>query len=290
MTKIGVAGNSLSFYNEGHSSTVEAAAWCAARKIDIFEYSFGKGVNMTDATAEKIGKEFALHGVELSVHAPYYINFANPEREKIEKNFGYVLKSLAKLACFGCGDRMVFHPATQGKSSREEAFVRAENNIAELAEIVREQGFDKFKICIETMGKLGQIGTVEEVIKLCSKADFFYPCIDFGHVNARTCGSLKTAVDYEEIIKKMLDGMPLYKVENMHVHFSKIMYGPSGEIKHLTFADELYGPEFSPLAEILVKYSLSPTIICESDGTQAEDAVAMRIIYDQALHNFALNG
>ena len=51
MTKIGVAGNSLSFYNEGHSSTVEAAAWCAARKIDIFEYSFGKGVNMTDSTA-----------------------------------------------------------------------------------------------------------------------------------------------------------------------------------------------------------------------------------------------
>lgn len=283
MIKFGVAGNSKSFYDEGHVSTTEAAAWCAKRKIDIFEYSFGKGVNMTDATAEKIGKEFALHGVEMSVHCPYYINFANTERENIEKNFGYVLRSLAKLACFNCGDRAVFHPATQGKSSREEAFARAEKNIAELAYVIRENGFDKYKICIETMGKLGQIGTVEEVVKLCSSADFFYPCIDFGHVNARTGGSLKTPADFEEIIKIMSDGLPFEKVDKMHVHFSKIMYGPSGEIKHLTFSDDVYGPNFEDLAEVLVKYSLNPVIVCESDGTQAEDAVAMRRIYEDTL-------
>ena len=280
MTKIGVAGNSQSFYDEGHVSTVEAAKWCFDRKIDIFEYSFGKGINMTDATAEKIGIEFKKYGVENSVHCPYYINFANPEREKIENNFGYVVRSVQKLAAFNNGDRVVFHPATQGKMTREEAVSLAMTNISELAEVIKAENLTDYKICIETMGKLAQIGTVEEVVKFCSAADFFYPCVDFGHLNARTQGSLKTTDDYEKVIKYMLDNMPEYKVKYMHVHFSKIMYGAGGEIKHLTFADDVYGPEFEPLADILVKYSLEPTIICESSGTQAEDAMFMRSVYD----------
>ena len=283
MTKIGVAGNSQSFYDEGHTSTVEAAKWCADRKLDIFEYSFGKGINMTDATAAKIGQEFKAYGVENSVHAPYYINFANPNRENIEKNFDYVIRSVQKLAAFGNGDRVVFHPATQGKVSREEAFGVAKRNIAELAEVVKAENLTDYKICIETMGKIAQIGTLEEVVDLCSCGDFFYPCVDFGHLNARTQGSLKTEADYEQIIKYMLDNMPEYKVKYMHVHFSKIMYGTSGEIKHLTFADDIYGPEFEPLAATFVKYGLSPTVICESSGTQAEDAMYMRSVYDSLI-------
>lgn len=280
MTKIGVAGNSLSFYEEGHTSTIEAGKWCADRKIDIFEYSFGKGINLSDLTAQKIGREFKNNGVEISVHAPYYINFANPSRESIEKNFGYVLGSLSKLKAFDDGDRVVFHPATQGKVSREEAVSVADRNIQELAAIIEENGLSDYKICIETMGKIAQIGTVDEVVAFCRHADFFYPCIDFGHINARTQGSLRTAADFDEILAFMLDNMPRFKVENMHVHFSKIMYGKGGEIKHLTFEDDVYGPQFEPLAEVLVKHSLNPYIICESSGTQAEDAVFMRRTYD----------
>jgi len=280
MTKIGVAGNSQSFYDEGHTSTIEAAKWCADRKIDIFEYSFGKGINLSDATAVKIGREFKNHGIEISVHAPYYINFANPDDETIVKNFGYVVRSLEKLRAFDNGERLVFHPAAQGKVSRVEAVARADKNIAALADVLRENGLDKYKVCIETMGKIAQIGTVEEVTLFCRHADFFYPCIDFGHLNARTHGSLKTQSDFENVIKYLLDNMPEYKVKNMHIHFSKIMYGKGGEIKHLTFADELYGPQFEPLAETLIKYSLDPVIVCESSGTQAEDAVYMRNVYD----------
>lgn len=282
MTKIGVAGNSNSFYDEGYTSTIEAAAWCAARKIDIFEYSFGKGINMTDLTAAKIGREFKNFGIENSVHAPYYINFANPGRDAIVKNFGYVVRSAEKLAAFDNGDRIVFHPASQGKASREEAVETALRNITELAGVLTEKGLSDFKFCIETMGKIGQLGTVEEVALFCSAAPFFYPCIDFGHINARTQGSLTDFFAYENIIKFLLDSLPEYKVKHMHAHFSKIMYGAGGEIKHLTFEDNVYGPEFAPLAEALVKYGLQPIIICESDGTQAEDAAVMRKIFDEA--------
>ena len=199
MIKFGVAGNSNSFYNEGYKHTYQAAEWCKNRGIDAFEYSFGKGVKMTESTAITIGKAFKEQGIELSIHAPYYINFANPDPLMIEKSIGYVLASLEILKLFG-GDRVVFHPATKGKVTREEAVATANANIEKLACAIEEAGFSDKKICIETMGKLAQIGTIEEVVQFCNVAPFFYPCVDFGHLNARTLGTLKNEDDYEKLI------------------------------------------------------------------------------------------
>ena len=101
MIKFGVAGNSLSFYAEGHERTEEAAKWCRERGIEVFEYSFGRGVTMNEATAKKLGAAFSAEGVELSVHAPYFINFSNPDPEMISKSIGYVLASCKKAVDFG---------------------------------------------------------------------------------------------------------------------------------------------------------------------------------------------
>ena len=65
----------------------------------------------------------------------------------------------------------------------------------------------------------------------------------------------------------------------MHIHFSKIEYTIKGEKRHLTFADTVFGPEFEPLAEALIEYKLSPHILSESAGTQAEDAKYMKDVY-----------
>ena len=62
----------------------------------------------------------------------------------------------------------------------------------------------------------------------------------------------------------------------MHIHFSKIQYGASGEIKHLTFADNVYGPDYEPLASVIDEYRLTPYIVCESDGTMSDDALIMK--------------
>lgn len=276
--KFGVAGNSQSFYSEGHSSTLEAGGWCKHREIDFFEYSFGRGITLQKATAEKIGAEFARCGVELSVHAPYFINFSNPSQEAIEKSIGYVLTSLKKVEQFG-GKRVVFHPASQGKVSREEAHKTAVKNIALLAEAIADNGYSDYIVCPETMGKKGQMGTVEEVIDYCNLSPCFYPCIDFGHINAREQGILNNGEYYNTIVKKLLDSLPKHKINDMHVHFSKIQYGANGEIRHLTFDDEIYGPRYEPMIDAFVKYGLNPHVVCESDGTQAEDASEMKRYY-----------
>ena len=72
-------------------------------------------------------------------------------------------------------------------------------------------------------------------------------------------------------------------LKNLLCHFSKIEYTAAGERRHLTLSDEVYGPDFLPLAETIVRYDLSPRIICESDRTMAEDALAMQEIYRSLL-------
>ncbi len=278
MIKFGPSGNSESFLSEKHKGTEEAAKWCKERGLDYYEYSFGRGVNMSEEKAVSIGNAFKEQGVGISVHAPYFINFATTEEDKAENSYNYVLNS-AKMMRLMQGNRVIFHPASQGKASRESAVAKTVERLKILRDKVYALGFDDMLFCPETMGKLGQIGTVEEVVEFCKLDKIYLPTVDFGHVNAREGGSLKTVRDYQSRLEYMIEHLGYEKMKGFHVHFSKIQYSSKGEIRHLTFEDEEYGPSFEPLAVALKNLKLEPVIICESAGTQAEDAKEMKNTY-----------
>lgn len=280
MIKFGPSGNGEAFYAAGYKHTTEAAKYCKALGLDCYEYSFGRGVNLSESKAVEIGEAFKDAQVEISVHAPYFINFANPEDEAAQKSYNYVLSSARFLQLMG-GERVVFHPAAQGKVSREEAVQKTADRLKILRDYIYLNNFENIKFCPETMGKLAQIGTLEEVVGLCKIDNCYVPAIDFGHINAREQGSLKTVNDYKNRLEYMIAELGYDRVKNFHVHFSKIMYGGKGEIKHLTFEDTVYGPEFEPLAIALKELKLEPYIVSESAGTQAEDAVQMKRIYNR---------
>lgn len=278
MIKFGPSGNCESFYAEGYEKTEEAPVFLKERGLDCFEYSFGRGVRMTEEKAKSIRLAFDKEGLEISVHAPYFINFANPDDEMAAKSYGYVLDS-AKLCRLMGGKRIVFHPAAQGKASRFEAVDLTCERLKILRDYIYMNGLQDLIFCPETMGKLAQIGTVEEVTEFCLIDPVFTPCVDFGHINAREQGSLKSVMDYKERLSYMIDKLGFERMKHFHVHFSKIMYSAKGEIKHLTFSDEVYGPEFEPLAIALKDLALEPYIVSESAGTQAEDAQYMKKVY-----------
>ena len=278
MIKFGPSGNSESFYAAGYKHTEQSAEFVKERGLNCFEYSFGRGVRMSEEKAISIGEAFKDAGVEISVHAPYFINFANPDDEMAAKSYAYVLES-AKMCKLMGGKRVVFHPAAQGKATREEAVALTEKRLEILREYLYLNDLQDMIICPETMGKLAQIGTLEEIVRFCKIDEIYTPCVDFGHINAREQGSLKTAEDYQSRLAYMIEHLGFDRVNKMHVHFSKIMYSAKGEVKHLTFADEIYGPEFYPLAVALKRLNLQPYIVSEGDGTQTEEAMAMREIY-----------
>lgn len=278
----GPSGHDETFVQEGYQATIQMPKWLHDKGLELFEYSFGRGVRVSAETADAIGNEADKYGIEMSVHAPYFINFASVEQEKADNSITYLTSSLKILRHFH-GNRCVFHPGAEGKQPRNEAFARTLDNFSRALDVIKSNGDDDLIICPETMGKQAQIGTVDEVIKLCQLAPNVYPCVDFGHVNSLLGGALKTADDFQRIIDAMFDGIGEEKTKNMHVHFSKIMYGAKGEIKHLTFADNIYGPKFEPLCEVIVKNNLTPHILSESAGTQMLDSLYMKNCYMQAI-------
>ncbi len=278
MIKFGPSGNSIAFANAGFSKSEDSAVWVKNMGLDCFEYSFGRGVNLSEQKAISIGKAFKENGVDISVHAPYYVNFANPLDENAEKSYGYILQSAKAVKLMG-GNRVIFHPASQGKLAREDAVELTKKRLKILSERVYENGLDDVLFCPETMGKLGQIGTIEEITEFCKIDKIYIPTVDFGHVNARENGSLKTEKDYFDRLSYMVDQLGYEKMKHFHIHFSKIEYSQKGEVRHLTFEDTIYGPNFEPLAEALKKLVLEPGVICESAGTQDIDALNMKKIY-----------
>lgn len=271
--KFGPGGNSESFYAEGYKSTLQAPAWVAARGLDAYEYEAGNGISAGEDTLRKIGEEARKHGILMSLHTPYFISLSGIEVEKRLKSISYIQKSLWAAELLGA-DTIVIHCGSASKISRGEAVALAIDTLEKTVEAV---GDTPIHLGIETMGKIGQLGTLEEVVEICKHDRHLYPVVDFGHLNARAIGGYYTDVDsyrrtFDYIGRELGDDI----ARTLHCHFSKIEYTKAGEKRHLTFADNEFGPVFEPLAEAIVKENLSPRIICESDGTMAEDALYMK--------------
>jgi len=274
----GPAGNSLSFYAAGLKATIQAPAWLKELGLGAYEYQAGKGIFGSDDTFYALGKKAAEHGIKLSLHAPYYISLSSVEEEKRQKSVGYILSSARVCSLLGA-EVFVVHSGSAAKLDREVAMQYAESTLEKAAEALDEQGYIA-KAGLETMGKLNQLGTLDEVIRLCKVSLKHYrPVVDFGHLNARTQGGIATVDDFKNIFDKIARELSPEHAEDLHCHFSKIEYTAMGEKKHLTFEDEVYGPSYENFIQAVVSLGVAPTVICESDGTMAEDALTMQKLY-----------
>lgn len=275
--KFGPAGNAQSFADAGFKATVDAPRWLHEMGLNAYEYQCGRGVNIGEETARKIAAQAALHDISMSLHAPYYINLSNRDEERVQKNIGYVLASCQAATWLGA-DRIVVHTGGVGKQSRTKAFENTKENVRDILNAVEQAGYTT-TICLETMGKQSVIGSAEEIFELVALDDRLLPCIDFGHLNARTCGKCSTEEEFAQVLDLMENTIGTERARVFHSHFSHIEYGPKGEVRHLTFADEQYGPDFAPLAKLIAQRGWTPRFICESAGTQAEDAKQMMDMY-----------
>ena len=273
----GTGGNSDSFYADGKRSTVQAPEWIKLRGLDAYEFEAGNGLNAGEATLQKIGDAAREHGILMSFHTPYFISLSGTDPEKRLKSIDYISRSLRASELLGA-DTIVIHAGSAAKISREEAMRLASDTLYKNLDV---NGNTDIRMGIETMGKINQLGTLEEVIELCKISPKYHPVVDFGHLNARNIGGAFPDVDsYRSVFDKIANELGDKYVYNLHCHFSKIEYTGAGEKRHLTFADTVYGPDFEPLAEAIIREGVCPRIISESDGTQAEDALAMKKYYE----------
>ena len=279
--RFGAAGLSDSFAASGFKSPRDIAAYHAGFGLTAFEVQCGRGVRMPLAKAAVLGAPCAEKNIALSVHAPYYISMSSMEEEKRLHSVDYLLQSCALVKALG-GRRVIFHAGSCGKQSREAALEKALDTMRRAVEAVDAAGYGDCILCPETMGKVNQLGTLDEVLALCGVDDRITPCIDFGHLYARTHGGITGEEDYIRILDRMAETLGDDRAVRFHSHFSRIAYTAGGEKCHLTFSDPEFGPPHQPLMKLLKERGLAPTIICESAGTQAEDARTLMQTYEQA--------
>ncbi len=276
--KFGPAGTGDDFKAKGFKSSLQVPDYLVNMGLDHFEYQCGRGVNIGLDKAAELGKIARDKGITISLHAPYYISMSSVEKEKRLNSVNYILSSARAVKAMG-GDRIIVHTGSCGKISREEALILAIDTMKLSQKALDDEGLSDIHICPETMGKVNQLGTLYEVLELCKIDERIIPCIDFGHLNARDLGILKEKNDFDKILLEIQNQLGDYRFKNFHSHFSKIEYTTGGEKRHLTFDDLVYGPDYEPVMELVAKYNLSPTFVCESAGTQAEDAKKMKDYY-----------
>jgi len=279
----GPAGNSESF-SKRYKSSLEAPGWIAAQGLDCYEYQCGKGVHVGEETARKLGLRAKEAGIRMSLHAPYFINLANPDPESLQKTIGYITSACLAADWMGV-ERVVIHSGALMKRTRRQAMDIAIPSLKAVIAACDEAGFGHITLCPETMGKINQLGDLDEVLELCTLDERLVPCIDFGHLYARSLGADEGAEAFCRMLDRMEEVLGTERAKGFHSHFSHIQFTPAGGEKcHRTFDDDDgYGPDWAPLAAEVARRGWSPTFICESAGTQAEDALTMKRIYFENL-------
>ena len=276
----GPGGNCDAFRASGKKATIDAPKFVSDLGLDAYEYEAGNGVAASPTLLAAIGSEAKQHGIKMSLHAPYFISLSGVVEEKRFNSIRYIKESLDAAQLLGA-ETIVVHCGSASKITREEALWLAADTLVRTIDSVDTHGI---KIGVETMGKVNQLGTLDEVIALCKCDKALVPVVDFGHLNARDLGGVfKTYDDYMRIFDKLDKELGSEIATNLHCHFSKIEWTGGGEKRHLTFEDSVYGPDFEPLIEAIAKNNLTPTIICESAGTQSMDALMMKKYYEELL-------
>jgi len=206
---------------------------------------------------EDVAKEL---GIELSIHAPYFVNLNSPEEEKILATKKRILKC-CEIGHYIGAKSIVFHPGYYGKEFgkaktsdeekiriKERTFLKIKENVLGIMEEIKKNKWD-VELCPETMGKINVFGSPEEISRLVEETGCSF-CIDFAHILAR-----EKKVDYDKIIK-------LFPQKHWHVHFSGIIYNEKGERHHINLEDGKWGELFENLPK-----DKDITIVCESPDT-----------------------
>ncbi len=280
--RFGAGGNSDGFYAAGYKSSLAACEYLYGLGLDAYEYECTHGVRLSDAFCASVRKNAALLDFALSIHAPYYINLASADEAIRERSVGHLLRTLRAADKMGA-QSVVFHSGAVGEQSREQATERAAALLEEIVRLAEREGLLQFvTLRPETMGKPGQLGTLGEVLRLCEVAESVRPAVDFAHIHALTGGGLKERRDFERLLGKIGRRLGEAALNSLHIHFSPIEYGRSGEMRHRNLSDKEFGPDFEPLAAILAEEGWQPTVICESSGEQDIDAAAYAGMYAAA--------
>jgi deoxyribonuclease-4 len=248
---IGPAGSG----GKGHVKGIREAARLG---LGCMEIEFTYGVRMKPEMAETVGALAEAHDLILSVHAPYYINLASYEADKVAASRQRILDSCHRAHLMGAR-KVVFHAGFYQKRTARETYRIIRRQILDLQKHIRRENWS-VTLCPEITGKPSQFGATEELLALMQETGCGIT-VDFAHLYARNQG----VIDYHALMPDL--------PQAFHAHFSGIEFTAKGEKKHI----RLQPSHYRPLREALIRHGKQITLICESPEP-FEDAVMMKTL------------
>jgi deoxyribonuclease-4 len=231
------------------------------------------GARMKEEDAIELGKRAKKHDIFLSVHGPYYVVLTSDKQKVIRNSINEMIRTM-RLSNLMQAERIVLHPG----------FGRDINRFIKNIRTIEKDKPESIRILPETMGRLSQLGSLSEVLEICEQTECI-PCIDFGHLHARTQGSLKEKEDFRKILVEIEKRLGKKALKTLHCHFYQIEFTEKGEKRHKPANEKNAYPKFEPLAGLIREFNMFPVLISESMNSQDIGALQMKKIM-QSLKKF----
>lgn len=249
-------------------SPEQAVEALLARGLSACEIDFEGGFWMDYDFAEHFGELARANDIVLSVHAPIAGFMGHAERGKKLNMAVGMLDHSAGVARAAGAEVVVFHPGFLLKRTRKEAIDSVVEQLGELRE--RLEGKDRgVPFGIEVMGRVNDLGSIDDVVEISSRLDWVRPVVDFAHMHATTDGALTSVEPFSEALAKadavIEPGAPF------HIHFSDIQFANRNETKHLAYGEGTLRAE--PLRDALAQFERPATVISESPTAESTDTI-----------------
>ncbi|MBM4400493.1 MAG: TIM barrel protein [Crenarchaeota archaeon] len=243
--------------------------------LDAFEHQavrWGQKPQMKQEDAESLGAEARKNDVLLSLHGSYYVNLCG-KKEVVEASKRRLVACATAAQWMGAYV-VVFHMGFYGRVEKSYAFRNCVNELKDIVATMNSLGIQNVKLGPETMGRVFQVGGLDEILTICEEVEQTQLVIDWGHLHARHRGLFKKADDFRAVVEEVERRLGTEAARNMHCHFSKIEYTDKGERRHHVLDAARYGPDFKMLAEVIADFDMRPVVICETPLLDV-DAVKM---------------
>jgi deoxyribonuclease-4 len=218
--------------------------------------------------AAEFGALCAAAGIALSVHAPIAGFMGHAERGKKLNMAVGMLDHSAGIAKAAGAEIVVFHPGFLLGRSREDAIAAVVEQLGELRE--RLEGKDRaVPFGIEVMGRVRELGSIDDVCEIAAQLDWVRPVIDFAHMHATSDGAL-TSVEPFAAALEQADAV-IEPRAPFHIHFSDIQFANRNETKHLPYGEGTLRAE--PLRDALAQFERPATVISESPTAESTDTI-----------------
>ena len=266
----GTAGIPLSTFPQ---ETGEGIRRISELGLDCMEIEFVQGIYLGESQAKAVAEMARNHKINLSVHAPYYLNFNAHDPSKL-KNSQSILIKASRIAQLCGASSVVFHPGFYLKDSSEKAGYSIRDSLQKVIHTLEAEDIN-VKLRPESAGRTSQYGSIDEIIFLAKALEKTAPCVDFAHWHARS-GTNNSYEEFCGILEAMRTQLGISSLTDMHIHVSGIEYGQSGEKKHLPILSS--DLRYQGLMRALKDFDVSGSLICESPNRE-EDALLLKACY-----------